>query len=446
MQQSNQATHPYQTDEVDLTKLAKTLKERRWFIFGFTAIVTLLAIIYVVYLMLLPPSPIGYTVKATFFKPSESSVLQLNRTGFLSETRETIHSSFLSKLNDKAFQKKIFIEGDYLTKLNKENLPIDDVDKYIYGFLDSGSLTKIKTKETKKTLNTISVQGTALNSFSIQGTNREILVEFLNELVVKSDNKTVSDYISLIKQKIAFRLDEITVERGLLLTKALQDRLSHIARIKEDDAGRIREINDEIDRVRFRAKQQRLNEIIALTDAAIIAKSIGIIDNNFKSISDHGVIPNLIIAIGENQQLPQWYLYGEKALLKRIELLENRTSDDPFIPELIILTSKLIEIQNNNRLKTLIERQDDIPFVARINVLDIEKIKLESIILESSSISSMQLNQGANFQKIQNIPQNNIKKIVSLAFFGGFILSIVLVLMMNLFKEDETEPTTKTSR
>jgi uncharacterized protein involved in exopolysaccharide biosynthesis len=33
-----------------------------------------------------------------------------------------------------------------------------------------------------------------------------------------------------------------------------------------------------------------------------------------------------------------------------------------------------------------------------------------------------------------------------ISFVVGFFLSIFLALMMNLFKEDETEPTTKTSR
>ena len=57
-------------------------------------------------------------------------------------------------------------------------------------------------------------------------------------------DKIVSDYISLIKQKINYRLGEIDSEREWLLTAAQQNRLSQIAIIKEEDAQKIRKIND----------------------------------------------------------------------------------------------------------------------------------------------------------------------------------------------------------
>ena len=50
--------------------------------------------------------------------------------------------------------------------------------------------------------------------------------------------KTISNYDSLIKQKIANRLDELSSERGLLLTRAQQDRLSQIERIEEEDVSK----------------------------------------------------------------------------------------------------------------------------------------------------------------------------------------------------------------
>ena len=43
-----------------------------------------------------------------------------------------------------------------------------------------------------------------------------------------------------------------------LILKAQQDRLSQIERIKEEDAQKIREINDRIDRARYKTKEDRL--------------------------------------------------------------------------------------------------------------------------------------------------------------------------------------------
>ncbi|SVD49684.1 uncharacterized protein METZ01_LOCUS402538, partial [marine metagenome] len=113
MQQSNQESYLYQTDEIDLGKLVKSLKKRRWFIFGFTGIVTLLAIVYV---LSLPPSP--YIVTTSFVSPSQSSVMSLNRFPLTSETSESIFTSYLKKLSSINLQRKIFFNNDYLAALN----------------------------------------------------------------------------------------------------------------------------------------------------------------------------------------------------------------------------------------------------------------------------------------------------------------------------------------
>ena len=133
----------------------------------------------------------------------------------------------------------------------------------------------------------------------------------------------------------------------------------------------------------------------------------------------------------------EWYLFGEKALLERVESLKSRTSDDPFIPELVSLNNQINEIQNNNLLQTLEERQDDSPFIARINELDIESAKLKSIILDITGIDAMQVQQYASAMPIPSNSSNRL--LIVLALFGGFVMSIILALLMNLFKEEETD-------
>ena len=395
MQQDNQQTYPYQADEIDLRKLAKSLKERRWFIFGFTGFVTLLAIVYV---LLLPPPSISYIATTSFTKPSTSSFILINDK-IPSVTRESIYSSFLDNIIIESLQKKVFTEGDYLSRLNKQNEPVGDVDKYISGFLNSTSLEK---------------KG-ELNTFSIQGANAEILTDFLNELVIEVNNKIVNEIKNNHKQKIAFGLDEIATQ--------------------------VKEINDQIDGLRYKAEQDRLNQILRLTEDVKLARSLGVIENNFTQSSD-----TLTTA-----SLPNWYLYGEKALLARINILKSRTSDDPFIPELVTLNNKLNEVQNNKTSRTLEEHQDDdtsySSFFSSLNALNKKKVKLESNIidLDSSTINAVQVIKSASVKQ-NPIKSTDKKLIVALALFGGFIFSIFLALLANLFKEDETEPTTKTTR
>ena len=434
MNQNNQEKYPYQTDEIDLGKIAKLLKERSWFILGFTGIVTLLGIVYA---LSLPPSP--YVSITSVLSPNQSSVLSLNRFPLTSETSETIFINYLRKLSEKEFQKKVFYGNDYLTALNPENEPIDDVEDYVSGFLSSISVEAPVTKKVKDEIVDNLLESPY--SISMEGSDGKIISRFLNELVVSANSETVNDFINITNQKIAIRLDQVSEERRLLLTGAQNDRLSKILRIKEEDAQKIRELNGLIKRAKYKAKKERLNDIQTLSAAAKLAGSLGIVENNLGQISESKNI-NLNIEINENADLPEWYLFGEKVLLERVGLLKSRISDDPFIPELVSLNNQIHEIQNNNLLQTLEDRQDDSPFIARVNELDIERVNLESIIPESSGIDAMQLAQPPVARQIPN----SRRTIVMISFVVGFVLSIFLALMMYLFKEDDTEPTTKTSR
>tara|TARA_B100000959_G_scaffold173232_1_gene181332 strand:- start:34 stop:1410 length:1377 start_codon:yes stop_codon:yes gene_type:complete len=458
MQQSNQETYHSQTGEISIRTLAKRVIGHRWHIFGFTSFVTLLAIIYI---LISPTPPINYLATASFTSPSQSSVVNLNRFQLVSDRilyepetagkqlerfSEAIFSSFLKKIMTRKVQEKVFYENEYLTALNPENEPIN-VENYGSGFFGSISVLAPIKKDVNLLENAYLI--------SMQGSDAEIISRFLNQLVASADKETVNDYISLGKKKIDIRLAEIALERDLLLSKAKQDRLAKIQKIKEEDAQKIRDLNDQIDRARYKAKQNRLNQIQTLASAAQLAGSLGIVENNLGQISENNNEIDLNIENKEDMDqtyfLPEWYLFGEKALLERVEILKNRTNDDPFISKLVTLNNEINEIQNNNLLQTLKEREDDSPFITRINKngektnliseLDAEKTKLELTIIKSSDISAIQLTQPAKAVVIPKKPSK--KMIVAIALFASFMFSIFLALLSNLLEEDETESTTK---
>jgi LPS O-antigen subunit length determinant protein (WzzB/FepE family) len=236
--------------------------------------------------------------------------------------------------------------------------------------------------------------------------------------------------------KTANRLNEITTERQLLLTKSKQDRLSQIKRIKEADNQKLIEINNKIDAARLIAKTERRNQIVVLSNAAQLATTLGIIENNLNQLGKSTNNTNLNIAIQSGTDIPDWYLYGETVLLEMIALLKTRESDDPYIAELALLDNQIKEINNNTLLQTLEQRLDDSPFTTEISLLDIETIQLESIRPDSTGINAMQLYQAATSEIIPTSDDRN-RLIIALAFIGSFILSILLAFLMNAFKEED---------
>ena len=419
-----------QEDEIDLKQLFRSLAERKWFIFGFTGLITTLAIAYA---LSITPT---YQVSTSFLSPSASSVLQLNKiklTSETSETSETIYRKFLNKVMSGQFQRKIFDENNYLTKLNPENKPIKSLEDFFAEFSKSIALETNKIQKNTEKLNFERPV-----KISIQGNDAQVISNFLNELARTADTETVNEFLIIIQQKIDIRLEEINKQKTLLLSRAKQDRLSKIDRIKIEDQQKINEINDQILRLRSKAKKDRLNKIKVLTDTAVMAKTLGIKDNNFKKISNSND-STLTVAIGGDQKLPQWYLYGEKALLQEILILKNRANDDAYTPEIVNLQSKLSSIKSNQTLKTLESRKDDSPFIAEINKLDIEAIKLQSFKPSAVGINAMQLNQLAYPTETAIKPKK--KLIVAVAFIAGFILSIFLVFIMNAFRKEDDKAT-----
>jgi len=408
----------------DLNDIINSLVARKFFVAGLTGFITILAILYTL------TSGQAYQATSTFSSPSQSSVFNINKLIYISETKESIFASFLTQLISRDLQKKVFVENDFLTKFNKNNDSTVDVEGFINASINS--IKVIPPTFSLKRNNLIE----QTYSVIMLGENPDAISEFLNILVAQADSKNIANFNKLNLEKTSIRLDQIMLERTSLLNDALQGRSNKIIRIKEGNNEKIRQINDRIDRTRYAAKQNRLNLIEELNDSAKLAKSLGIIENNFKLITGNGASSDLTIAIGESKDLPEWYLYGEKALIKRIELLESRMSDDPFIIELVDLNNQLNEVQNNNALKTLEMRQDDSPFIGELAILDSEKNKLNSITLSLDGAQSMNLVETARI----NIIDSNKRLLILLAFIGSFMISVFLVLIMDLLKPDEDTP------
>ena len=214
MQQSDQGISSNQTDEIDLRKIFNSLLARKFIIFGVTAFITLLAIIYA---LNVEPT---YKAVSSFTSPSDSAMMNLNKI-FSIESNETyelnelnelikvvtssqlenivfeknsVFSNFLTTLASKELQKKVFIDGGYLTAFNPENNPIDDVDSFFNKATDSLKLSQPNVTKTELELGFLNELP---YSISMEGSNPNLITRYLNELVAAANTKTVDELIKL---------------------------------------------------------------------------------------------------------------------------------------------------------------------------------------------------------------------------------------------------------
>ena len=436
MKVNNQEEATYYDTEIDLKKVIKSLFKRKLFIAGLTSFVTLLSILYVLNLSS------TYSSTASFRSTIENSVISLNRLEFVDETKRSLLKKFMNNLTSLDLKIEVFFnDSDYLEVLNDDNyFNLDNSQKRAAALSFVNSIEVFSPFDSmgpveRRNKNDDLIENSYIVSMS--GANANNISRYLDKLLASADRKTISDIVKLSKYKTDLRLEEISEEiKNKLLISEL-NRLVKIKLIETNMDQKIREINNKIKNERFKADKNRLRQITVLLDSAKLSKSAGFIKNNFVLEDDSNRNTENVNLIFRDV-LPEWVLYGEKVILKRIDLLESRTNNDPFIGDLIELQAELALTKENEELETL---KSNIGLggsenFKSIKILEAEKNRLENSSLKIiNSISSMQVFKPAQ-SSIYNL--NKIRTVL-IAFFVSLIISIFLALFMIALKWDEEE-------
>ena len=374
-------------NEINIEKIFKVLASHKWFIFSFTSFFTMLVFAY----DSIPQKPLPHQYLATIYitQPTPNLVISLNKKDFMDEDSESVFIHFLNVITSKEFQKKILNESNYLNSISINNQEF-----------------KIKQELYEDFRNPI-------YKFSLIGGDPKANEDYLRKLISEANNQSIDNFITLQKQIINNHLYQLHSERNMALS-------SH----KYITSQKIKDLTSQIYAARAKAKQDRLNKITVLTEYADLAEKMGIKVNNFKGFS-LGIldeyIENVLETYSENftseskEILPYWYLYGELALRETIQLLKNRTSDDPFIKELSFLNNELLAIELN--------KDSYSPIVYE---LDFKIQSLELFLKESINISTMSVHQQLESRIIPNAPTT---RYTFSAFIASFILSIFISLL-----------------
>lgn len=158
------------------------------------------------------------------------------------------------------------------------------------------------------------------------GSQDRLYKEFGEVLTVKAPSKKESDlYVIAVESHNPVRAAEwakLYLEQVTL--RSLDDMLKATRREVEVKGEQIRQ---EIKSLREVAKVRRHDRLSRLREALVVAEGVGL--ENPPVIS--GQMAEQLSAVMNGDLM---YMRGAKALSAEIEVLENRTSDDPFIPSL----------------------------------------------------------------------------------------------------------------
>ena len=446
-------------DEIDLRELFLAIWDKKWMVVGVTIIFIGIASFYT------SLKPTTYQSSIVLSPPSEATVLEINKEGIFKESKDSLFRRFLEKFTAPEFQVAVLKDKGYLDQLTQDIKGDFDENQVAYGFINSFKLVEEKVKKFKNGEEEKKFFDPNRFEFMLSGRDKNLIQNYLNDLNSAANQQEIEELEEIFNSRINNRMNEITRESYELTLKAMRDREDRIKIIEEEDSKKITNLINEKERLRVKAKQDRLNQIDRLIEAKDIAEEMGIIENNFKKIQSNNTA-TLNLSIGDNQKLPDWYLYGSKVLAKRINLLTNRKNDDSFIPriteidkeiqaikenpELLKLKQRknddafiariteidkeIQAIKENTELKTLKERESDNPYIERLRVLDVEKTRLKSFKFNPEGWRLV------TTDKMPNIGQpTESKKLRSIAIAGvlGVLVGLILVPILNILRQEK---------
>lgn len=409
-----------QEDEINLLDLWKVLAAKKKFIFGFTAIITLLAIVIVLIM------PRTYQTTAHFLPPKASDVEELNIPAInYSLGAEAAYNSFILNLKSRALRLEFFNEHDLSSKLSDD--PTANKDEIFEESFDKQLVVKQDLKKKGQQ---------AFVSISYDGKNPELIAKIVNDYIKYVHDKTIEEFLTLVRRNIRTKREDL--EDVIIQSKKrviAQRRQDEIARLIEADKIASLELLEKIKVLKERTEQKRQDRIVTLEEALVIAKQLNIVDpiDSWSELKDDQAANKVSI---NNKSLPE-YTRGSKTLQAELQALKSRTSNDPFTPGLRELEEQLQRLEQNSRVEVLKARTNDEPFIADLRDLKEQVAKLKNIKVNETKIKA------ALFDQMAVVPEAPIKPkrklIVIISFVLAFMLSIFLAFFLNFIQNSRTE-------
>jgi len=410
-----------QEDEINLLDLWKVLAAKKFFIFGLTAIITLLAIIIVLFM------PRTYQTTAYFLPPKASDVEELNIPAIsYSLSSEDAYNNFILNLKSRALRLEFFNEHDLSSKLSDD--PTANKDQVFEENFHKQLVVKQDLKKKGQQ---------AFVSISYDGKNPELIAKMVNDYIKYVHAKTIEEFLTLVRRNIRTKKEDF--EDVIIQSKKrviAQRRQDEIARLIEADKIASLEFIEKIKVLKQRTEQKRQDKIVTLEEALVIAKQLNIVDpiDSWSELKSNDQAANKVSI--NNKTLPE-YTRGSKTLQAELQALKSRTSNDPFTPGLRELEEQFQRLEQNSRVEVLKVRTNDEPFIADLRDLKEQVAKLKNININETKIKA------AMFDQMAVVPEAPIKPkrklVVIISFVLAFMLSIFLAFFLNFIQNSRTE-------
>jgi LPS O-antigen subunit length determinant protein (WzzB/FepE family) len=323
---------------------------------------------------------------------------------FYNETNKSLYFKFLTRIQSYKHQKTVFDTGGFLKKFSGYSDNSHSPKDYFLKIHESISLKKKPEMESQKIKKGEFRKFETPFYLSMRGSKPDVMSEFMNAISLKASEDIKSETLQLVKKKIEVALQDNDRKAKILSSTIQLDKKLILSRIEQEYKERLR----------------------VLSDSMILAKNLKIKNNNFSLLGKNESLQ--VIMAGDSidprmksreQKTPIWFLYGELALKKEIEILKSKVNDKYYIENKADLEYKFEQLETSKILKKA-GKKFSFTNNELLNQLAMKKMKLELLNLSQIQLEIAVISQ-PGITPSHPIEPNKLKTVLIGAGFGLFL-------------------------
>lgn len=258
-----------------------------------------------------------------------------------------------------------------------------------------------------------------------------ILNGFVNYAIATEREHIAADLNVIVKN----RLNELNGKLKAARSGYDNDKEAKIVSLQESNNLRRAQLRDELKALRTQLKTERADRVAQLNEAIGIAKSLGIRKPTTPTSlgeADRVGTPTTMRTEVNNQQIPLYFM-GSEALEAERSALQQRKSDDFTARRIGEIAKELQLLENNREVEILNSRQNEDVFLAGVQSLRAEAVRLQGLDIDMSRLKLVTIDKQA-LEPLNPIKPNR-KLIIIFGLLFGLGLGVAIVALRSILSQ-----------
>ena len=407
----------YNNDEIDLVELLRSLFQQKYLILAIACLVTLGAIAYA---FLATPQ---YQVQSVLRPVDRGSLDELNGTGVYELTPVEALGRVGAGLSSYENRLKFFRNNQQLfTGLVEPGRSLEQAFEEF-----NGSAFTMLQIDPKKPNNLSEFIGVSLTY--PKGVDGVAVVNGLVAAVLEDERARIAADLKVLIANRLFALEQ-KVEAARASYEA--SKQAQIANLREQEALRRAQLQDELQALRGELKTRRENRIKSLDEAIQIAESLGIQKPTTPSAMADAQRQGQVVRTEVNSQEVPLYFMGVETLKAERQALSKRRSDDFSEPRIAEIEKELTLLSRNRQVEVLEQRKNEDLYLKDLADWRQEAAQLKGIKFDTRTLQLVRLDQLA-LEPLRAVkPKKTL--IIGLGGVAGLTLGVLVALLRNLLR------------